>query len=130
MEEMKYKYKREMTILDSGVYHNRKYFIISLGTHPCAYVEFNHEIQRDSDEWYDTPCYGGITFDDYAYWDENDETYYIGWDYAHFTDWVGYLSAEENIKEDRKKWTTKEILENVKEVIDYLNKFLKEEDKQ
>ena len=123
MKEMEYKYKCELTILDSDVYHNRKYFIISLGTHPCAYVEFHHELKRDSDEWYDTPCHGSITFDDYAYWDENDETYYIGWDYAHFGDYLPYNVCG-------KKWTTKEILENVKEVIDYLNKLVEKEDEK
>lgn len=117
MEEMKYKYKREMTILDSGVYRNRKYSIISLGSHPCAYVEFHNEFERGDDLWYKTPCHGGITFDDYAYWDENDETYYIGWDYAHSEDYLPY-----NVY--GKKWTIQEILENVKEVIDYLNKFV------
>lgn len=120
MKEMEYKYKREMTILDSGVYHNRKYFIISLGTHPCAYVEFHHEFEREGDLWRETPCHGSITYDDYAYWDKNDETYYIGWDYAHFGDYLPYEVCG-------KRWTTKEILENVKEVIDYLNKFVEKE---
>lgn len=124
MKEMEYKVKREMTILDSGIYHNRKYFIISLGTHPCAYVEFHHELKRDSDEWYDAPCHGGITYDDYAYWDDNDETYYIGWDYAHaLCDYIPFLGGG-------KKRTTEEIFEEVKEVIDYLNKFTGKEDKQ
>ena len=123
MKEMEYKNKRERTILDSGVYHNRKYFIISLGTHPCAYVEVHNEFERDSDLWYKTPCHGGITYDDYAYWDENDETYYIGWDYAHLEDYLYY-------RKYGKRRTTQEILENVKEVIDYLNKFVEKEDKQ
>ncbi len=113
---MEYLYKREVSILDSGVYHDRKYFIISLGSHPCAYVEFHNEFERGGDEWYDTPCHGSITYDDYAYWDENDETYYIGWDYAHSGDYLPYNVFG-------KKWTTQEVLENVKEVIDYLNKF-------
>ena len=119
MKEMEYKYKREMTILDSGVYRGRKYFIISLGTHPCAYVEFHHELKRDSDLWCKTPCHGGITYDDYAYWDKNDGTYYIGWDYAHLGDYLPF-------RDNDKKWTTQEILENVKEVIDYLRKFVGE----
>ena len=123
MKEMEYKVKREMTILDSGVYHNRKYFIISIGSHLCAYVEFHNEIDRWSELWCKTPCHGGITYDDYAYWDENDETYYIGWDYAHFGDYLPYNVCG-------KKRTTQEVLENVKEVIDYLNKFVEKEDEK
>lgn len=121
IKEMRYTNYIRLELLDSGVYRNRKYFIISQGTHPCAYVEFNNEFERGSDLWYETPCHGGITFDDYAYWDENDETYYIGWDYAHLGDYLPF-------KDDGKKWTTKEILENVKEVIDYLNKFVEKEE--
>lgn len=125
IKEMEYTNYTRLELLDSGVYHNRKYQIINYGTHPCAYVEFHHELKRDSDEWYDTPCHGSITFDDYPHWDKTDVTYYIGWDYAHSTDWLGYLSAEENIKEHRKKWTTESIFEEVKQVIDYLNEMRK-----
>lgn len=118
IKEMEYTNYTRLELLDSGVYHDRKYRIINYGTHPCACVEFHHELKRDSDEWYDTPCHGSITFDDYPHWDENDETYYIGWDYGHSEDYGPYNVFG-------KKWTTKEILENVKEVIDYLNEMKK-----
>lgn len=40
LHEMVYKKSRcEPQVLAHGVYHGRNYYVVSFGTHPCAYVD-------------------------------------------------------------------------------------------
>ena len=124
MKEMTYHSKRTKEILHRGEYKEHKFCILSLGTHPVAYVECNLEgCGSYGDERLDTvQVHGGFTYYGESYWDKEDETIYLGWDYAHYMDYAGYevmfpacmRSAES------KKWTTAEIFEEVKAVITQL----------
>ena len=118
MNEMVYSRERRMKILAEGIYKGRKYCILSLGAYPTAYVEYRYEFDEESEEYFNIPCHGGITFQDYARWKKDDNTRYIGWDYGHVGDFIGSIGQQ-----DRKKWTTEEIYEEVKNVIDYLNEY-------
>lgn len=118
MNEMVYSRERRMKILAEGIYKGRKYCILSLGVYPTAYVEYRYEFDEESEEYFNIPCHGGITFQDYARWKKDDNTRYIGWDYGHVGDFIGSIGQQ-----DRKKWTTEEIYEEVKNVIDYLNEY-------
>lgn len=120
MDEMVYLKERRMKILAEGIYKGRKYCILSLGIYPTAYVEYRHEFDEESEEYFNIPCHCGITFQDYAHWKKDYSTCYIGWDYGHIGDFVdaGLISQQ-----DGKKWTTEEVYEEVKNVIDYLNKY-------
>ena len=125
MKEMVYSSKREKTILYEGLYENRKFAIISLGTHPVAYVETTSNEPNDyNDEYYNSVrVHGGLTFGDKPYWNDNDKTFYVGWDYAHYMDYAGYeMDFPEDLRTDGKRWTTEEIFEDVKSVICQLNK--------
>lgn len=82
--------------------------------HPCAYLKVN-KIPVDI-EMLDVPCHWGITFtkeveedDERAKW-RFDEWLRIGWDYAHCDDYMRILGRW-------KKWTTKEILKEMEDVI-------------
>lgn len=124
MKEMVYSANRIKEVLHSGEYKGYKFCILNLGTHPTAYVECKIEnCCSYNDERLDNiSVHGGFTYFGKGFWDKNDKDY-LGWDYAHFMDYAGY---EENFPAhlrssfDTKKWTTTEIFEEVKFVIDQL----------
>ena len=131
MKEMKYQKERKIEILDNGNYKGFNYYILNLGTHPTAYIEIpkEHELfNKEYDEIYkhiDLEVHGGLTYSkEYLYIAEDKEIkgWFIGWDYAHYGDYMGYeeLFIEE-IRTAGKRWTTEEIFEEVKRAINKLN---------
>ena len=119
MKQMIYKDKVELEILDSGIINNRKYFIINNGPWPCAYVQLHEDETRDRN-YYENHInvHDGITFCGKSVKFEDDDTY-IGWDYAHFEDYTGFDSLKIDIS-IKNKYTTEEMLEDVKQVIKQL----------
>ena len=127
MKEMIYG-NNQFEILDMGTYKGKDYVIISMmGYHPCAYVHSNYDYTFKYE--YDSPAHCGFTFyGSLSHWkhkdtlDEETKQFFnrcfIGWDYGHAGDYHGGCS----FFEDDKKWTTEEILENVKEVIEWIRK--------
>lgn len=115
---------REKAMLAEGRYKGYNYWVLSLGTHPCAYVQIP--------SW--SPCfhndraclslqspYGGVTYienDVYALPQKQSNGYFIGWDYAHCEDYYGDYNNEENTV--LRKHTTAEIVECCKKTIDEL----------
>lgn len=135
MKEMVYKQFDEngqkiIDMLDEGVYNDFHYAIVSYGTHPCAYVEIpeGHGLYdiSDEDELVNIDCHGGITYvSKTGLIRPSNKNYrdgcWIGWDYAHCMD---YYCSPYNFEffNEGKKWTTKEIFEDVKNVIEQLIK--------
>ena len=82
--------------------------------HPCAYLKVN-KIPTDI-EMLDVPCHWGITFyneiTEDTEWNRGrfEEWLRIGWDYAHWGDYMRILWSW-------KKWTTEEILSQIRDVI-------------
>lgn len=99
----------ERYIVDRGSFDGHKWFITSLGTYPCAYVESDipEDLQNDID------CHGGITFWGNGFPEFEDDSVYIGWDYAHAWDYSFF-----NL--DGKKWTVEEIKNEIMEVVEQL----------
>lgn len=124
MKEMIYINEQKRELLDTGIYKNYKYYIMSLGTHPTAYIEIPEESKlynKNYDDIYiNVP--GGLTYSqDYLYISETKklEGWFIGWDYAHYGDYYGgYTELLQT--NGSKKWTTEEILEEVKDAIEQL----------
>lgn len=124
MKEMVYRpMLKEREILDSGEYNGYKYYIVSLGTHPCAYVEVpeGHICygKCDNDAYdLDIDVHGGITFGNFGLKGVSDK-FLLGWDYSHYDDYyfpmLPFLNGYEG-----KRWTTEEMLEDVKSVINRL----------
>lgn len=123
-KEMIYRRERhEPDLLASGMYQFFRYAVISLGTHPCAYVQIpqGHPLYKAKTEEIEdaVSCHGGITYtgdrgqnvpglDAGGFW--------IGWDYAHYGDRLGFapdLSGH--------AWTTEELLDECRSVIDQLD---------
>lgn len=119
-EEFKFvRLNREL--LATGKYLDVPYFIMSLGQYPTAYVvipEKNPLYKIDNYSYEDMPivCHGGLSFcENELYVKDNIiiKGKIIGWDYAHYGDYLPLL----HWKALAKKWTVEEILEDVKSVI-------------
>ena len=126
IKPMEYKSVRVKKILARDYYRGYEFFVVSYGVHPCAYVVltegqpyFNAYLYSDVR----IECHGGCTFVDWGYPNIVDQSCkVIGWDYAHLKDFTGaYLGIEEySDREEYKKWTTEEIVEECCRVIDQL----------
>ena len=126
MKEMIYQAERKIEILDTGYCVGLLYYILNLGTHPCAYVRIpkTHKFYKKYYDDIDIDVHGGLTYSrDYLWISENEKIkgWFIGWDYAHYGDYLGYdmLSILQQFKENHnndKRWTTEEIFKDVKEV--------------
>lgn len=137
MLEMVYSPVRKITVLAKGVYKKYQYRIVSNGTHPCCYILLNegnkfykkkYEYINDILRSEQLP-HGGFTFSSFLnkkYREilkiKDKKTYVIGWDYAHCGD---YYASFLNLESQDHKYTTTELLEDVKETID--NIFYKKE---
>lgn len=124
MIEMVYQPKRKIEVLYSGTYQDYKFAILNLGTHPTAYVECKLDnCNSYGDKRFDTvSVHGGLTYMGEAYWDKSDKTVYIGWDYAHYMDYAGYeMEFPGDLRTNGRKWTTSEIFDEVKSVIEQLS---------
>ena len=122
---------RFLDTLAHGVYNGFQYWILNLGSHPTAYVEIPKDHVYFGKQFDDIPvyCHYGLTYSrDYLTFHEYSlkykclvktritNTWVIGWDYAHSGDY--YASVVGSM--DGKKWTTREIFEEVKSVINQL----------
>ena len=126
---MVYKTDRETRILFEDDYKGRHFVIVSYGTHPCAYVEVTDTkyAYLGYDELEDKiRCHGGLTYaDNLDHVLGENNRWFIGWDYAHAGDYMGYdelFNFKSRFKD--KKWTTEEIYEEVKSVIEQLEELL------
>lgn len=123
MEEMVYQKERMIKVLHSGVYKGVPFVILNLGTHPTAYVE-NIVQATDYDDRIltDINVHGGFTFCNKGCWGDGNATKlkWLGWDYAHCYDFMGYYSEDDGVLYTLKRWSTEEILVEVHNVINQL----------
>lgn len=112
MKPMIYQKERKVELLYKDKYRKYTYYILNLGTHPTAYVEIP---KIHSKRQYDINVYvhGGITYVGNKLMDI--DGYFIGWAYAHGGDYLGFFERIEG-----KQWTTEEIVEDCKSVIDQI----------
>lgn len=123
MKEMIYSKDRKVELLDKGTCCGFNCYILNLGTHPTAYVEIpkKHKYyQKNYNEIGDAiDVHGGLTYsENNLYIGENQEIegWFIGWDYAHYNDYMGYFDSNMISLNNLKKWSTEEIREEVYEV--------------
>ncbi len=107
-------------ILAHDVYKGYEFYITSLQTHPTAYVLLTKKDKLFFGNEYQCTehinCHGGLTYSG-KYSKGTEEQWIIGWDYAHLGDRLGVISGKE--------WTTEEIYEDVKNVIEQVIEFNK-----
>ena len=125
MLKMEYSNNKCEIILDKGTYKGFNYVIVNYGTHPCCYVAISQGHKFFEKDYFDidVDCHGGLTFSDYRDFG-NGKEYYIGWDYAHYGDYSGIYELDclkdFNLLNHDRRWTTEEMLEEVKKVIGQL----------
>lgn len=129
-------------VLADGVYKDHRYIVKSFGTHPTAYVQLNdndpiyigplrHANDDQEELTYDDfliECHGGLTYyADQLYVGNHDilPGHWVGWDYAHCEDYYGY--DYDNPYYHTKKWTTKEMVDECKNVIDQVVEYNEKE---
>jgi hypothetical protein len=125
MKEMIYSATRlnPPEMLADGEYKGFHFYVLNLGTHPCAYVDVaDTDLNGKNYTDIDIACHCGLTYSREYLHTVDKKGWFIGWDYAHFMDYAGY---EENFpvhlrSVDTKKWTTEEMVSQCKEVIDQL----------
>ena len=110
--------------LAAGTFLGYSYYVLSFGTHPCAYVGHPRNNKYFGQNCDDIPveCHGGLTYSSHKLHTVDHTGWFIGWDYAHWGDYVGYLPA--SLNEGNKQYTTVEMVEDCWEVIlqiEYLN---------
>lgn len=128
MKEMIYKQNREIEILFEGKYKDYQFYILSLGTHPTAYVEVPSTSKLFGKGYFDIErmninidVHGGLTFSEDHLQRIKENTWFIGWDYAHCDDYTGDEEIYPRMfRRGGKKWTTEEIFEEVKGAIDQI----------
>ena len=130
LKPMVYESERTREILAHDVIDGIEFYIVSLGTHPCAYIYVSprNPISRMSSEfsWSDLSekiiCHGGVTWFDSCLPDNKRYSAgkWLGWDYAHAWDWIG---GGNYCLTDSKKWTTEEIFEEVRNVIAQVKRY-------
>lgn len=131
MKEMIYGPSRPLEVLCRGVYKGLEYGVISGGTHPCCYVECTDllldRINEQKGEFassmeYDkankfADVHGGFSFFGPHHLLDPEKNW-LGWDYAHFGDYVASYGDA-----GWKKWTSQELVEHCKKCIDQLKAF-------
>jgi len=124
-KEMNYQKERTTIVLKKGNIEGFDYVIMSLGTHPTAYIKIpkGHKYYEKDYDDINIDCHGGFTFagKDFIFNPiEIKNSWWIGWDYAHSGDYMGYYETDSPLAGSGKKWTTKEIYKEVKKVIQQL----------
>lgn len=120
LAEMVYKAgPRDITVLARGVCEGLQFKVISLGSHPCAYIGVPLTDFLAGSSYNDIPIdvHGGFTFAREGDSSGNylDSGYFwFGWDYGHAGDYApsyGFTKFGESPED--KKWSTDEILDEV-----------------
>lgn len=133
MKEMIYQPKRLIPPerIADGNHKGFDYYVLNLGTHPCAYIDVTDTgLKNMFYDDVDVDCHFGLTYSkDYLATVER-KGWFIGWDYAHYSDFAGYeMDFPESLQSGGKKWTTQEIVKQCKDVIDQIAEILKGETK-
>ena len=138
-KEMIYQAQSSHEVLVDNAYKGYRYMIISYGQYPCAYVALEswHPCYKKQYDHFNIDCHGGLSYSEHGLRAPkkngrvrkviSNDFWVIGWDYNHVHDYNGAYESEQSKKMlgnfllMGKKWTTQEIIEEVKEVIEQLD---------
>ena len=131
IKPMIYQTDRKIELLHSDKYKEYKYYILNLGTHPTAYIEipkdntlYEKGYNEIYDEEHDIDVHGGLTYSSNELMGIESENWFIGWDYAHAGDYMGYYVGITDLGltyiNYAKKWTTEEIIKECENAINQI----------
>ena len=106
-----------------GFYRGFHFYILTMGSHPCAYIDVGHSEFLAGE----INCHGGITYGDDILATVPEKSYFIGWDYAHYNDFLTFndrLAKEYGEPYRAHKYTLSEIIKECVNVIDQIIDFL------
>lgn len=133
IKPMEYTARRfEPKTLATGEYRGLKFYVVSLGTHPCAYVNVaKTRFDGMSDDEMDDAgieCHGGFTYAESTLCVTDEKGWFVGWDYAHCEDWCGYMELykDEYRETHLQRHYTFEMIRDCMDVIDQIMKRTKE----
>lgn len=106
----------------AGTYKNFDYYVLNLKTHPTAYIDVTDSpLNGVCYDYIDIYCHGGLTYSEPTLKTVDKKGWFIGWDYAHYRDYMDYGDTSlNNMFSNDKKWTTEEIVEECKNVINQI----------
>jgi hypothetical protein len=112
---------RQPERLAEGEYRGFTYYVLTLGTHPCAYIDVTGTLLdgKGYDD-IDIDCHFGLTYAEPHLSTVDTGGWFIGWDYAHYGDFVGYTLEMPLEMQTGKKWTTEEMVTECKYAIDQI----------
>lgn len=102
-----------------GFYRGYHFYVLTMGSHPCAYVDVGYS-KFLADE---INCHGGITYEENILATVSEKSYFIGWDYAHYNDFLVFndrLAKEYGESYRAHKYTLTEIVKECVNVIDQI----------
>jgi hypothetical protein len=110
-----------------GTHKNLHYYVLNLGTHPCAYIDVSEtKLSGIHYDDLDIECHCGLTYSRDKLATVDKKGWFIGWDYAHYCDFAGYeMTFPTHLQNQGKKWTTTEIVCECEAVIDQIDEMLK-----
>lgn len=157
MKDEIYSKEKSCKVLKTDTHKGVRFYITTIGFHPCAYVECSKEfIDNHTSEYGDIEgitVHGGVTFTGHLlnlrtfhekrcydgkfilHGVDGDvidlrEKYAFGWDYGHCNDWEGYYTDAENTMWEHKKWTVQEIEQECRNAIDQYLDLMKSDEKK
>ena len=91
-----------------GDYKGFDYYVLSMGTHPCAYIDVTDTDLNGKDLCViDLECHGGITYAEESLQTVDKKGWFIGWDYAHYGDYTGdQMMFSEDMQMGGREWKT------------------------
>lgn len=107
---------RKRHFVAAGTSYGFDYYVVNQGgSHPCAYVVLPKGHIFNGVDYDDIPveCHGGLTYgsDELKGVKLEDGEHVIGWDYAHFGDFIAGMDIRGS--DGSIKWTTSEIVDEV-----------------
>lgn len=120
-KEMNYQLRlQQPELLAADSYRGITYYVISWGSHPCAYINVAHTKYKNMSysemNKLGVNCHGGFTYSESKMPVSDVEGWYLGWDYAHPNDYIHYFGCDAS--SNYKRWTTKELERECEKVID------------
>ena len=124
MRPMMYSEERKSERIAGEVYRGYEYAVINRGWHPCCYIKIpeGHLFYKKDYDDIDLDVHGGLTFAGHnldVAPGVADDGFWIGWDYAHWGDYVGFESYTVHIFPG-KMWSVEELVADCKAAIDQI----------
>ena len=108
------------SVIAEGQYRDLSFIVInSMHKYPCAYVDVAPtKLNGFTEKDLYLCCHGGVTYSKESLPRQGEKGWWIGWDYAHWGDFVPFISMGIDIDRTQRKWTTEEVVEECLNVID------------